>query len=249
MIRLVDVIPESALTGESPMSARIYTQSAAYQGLRDAPELYLADGGALLSMFDGVLTIDGGGFDPDELRRFAEMRGCHTVACSEREASRLGFAGAAAGMVMRYGGETPEEDGEICRDAKLDDVFALLCAVFDNMRGTVFEHWYCDVSLKKRRGLAYIYGIYAAGGGQTGGLCSTAGVYYQNARTAVIGSVATTEAARGQGMAAKLLCALVGRIRHEGKTPQIICRSEQAHALYCRLGFADVGAFFEIPVQ
>lgn len=234
------------------LAARIETQVQAYCGMREAPDLYLADSGALFSHFDGVLTVSGELFDPEELRQFIRMCGCHTVVCGGVAAERLNLAGeTTVGTVMRYGGGAAAEYACVCRQPKLDDVFVLLQSTFDNMHTAVFHAWYCDISLKQRRGLAYVYAVYEPQGAEPerGSLCATAGVYYQNAATAVIGSVATRQDRRGHGLAAQVLGTLIARIQAEGKLPQIVCQNDRAHVLYRRLGFVDTGKFFEIRVR
>lgn len=245
-------LPASHAGATCLFAARIETQALAYHGMREAPDLYLTNSGALLSHFDGVLTVSGEQFDPTELRQFIRMCGCHTVVCGGAAAQRLGLAGdVTVGTIMRYAGGATEAQACVCHTPKLDDVFALLQTTFENMHTAVFDAWYCDISLKQRRGLAYVYAVYEAQGAAPvrGSLCATAGVYYQNAATAVIGSVATREDRRGHGLAAQILGALIARIQAEGKLPQIVCQNDRAHVLYRRLGFVDTGKFFEIRVR
>lgn len=265
---------ESLETGDSVFNARMYTQWAAYRALPNPPSLYRTEKGAQLLLCDGVLTLDGTGFDPEELRRFAALCGCHTVTCSGEAAARLAPLGRVAteARIMRYAGGETVPCAEVSTTPRLDDVFPLLCGTFENMRDAVFERWYSDVSLKLRRGLAYVYAIYEENIMDTdvkiyesptllsitqreacpkephSQLTATAGVYYQNAATAVIGSVAAAPERRGRGLAGMLLQTLISRAQSEGRTPQVICLNDRAYRLYSRLGFVETGIFYEIKL-
>ena len=250
MIKLTDKVDCT----QSVYNARIYTQWIAYKDLPHAPYFYRTDGGTLLSYCDGVLTIDGELFDSDELNQFIRMCGCHTVVCGEQAANKLNVKGRyTSASVMRYAKGHIEFHSRVETSPKLDDVFALLYETFENMQAAVFERWYCDVSIKIRRGLAYVYGIYDESFSppeeRAHTLSATAGVYYQNPHTAVIGSVATRLNQRGKGFATQILHALVERILSEGRLPQIIALNEHAYQLYQNIGFEEAGKYFEITLE
>lgn len=284
MIRLLEDAPGWVFPArDNVYNARIATQFAAYRGRPDGPLLYEAQGGALLSLFDGVGTLDGLRFDPEELREFLRRCGCRTLVCSGRAADALGLAAQAGPSytVMRFDGPPPEESAPpgVCRAPRLEAVYSLLLAVFDNMRGTAFEPWYCDLSLKIRRGLAEVWMIAGDSGDASPGdgraeapgttpapLCggrtpesgpdlpgdppaigrATAGIYYQNACTAVIGSVATRPDCRGRGYAGALVTGLTAQAARAGKVPRIVCQNDNARRLYERLGYRAEAEYREI---
>ncbi len=316
MIRLLEDAPGWVFpVRDNVYNARIATQFAAYRGRPDGPLLYEAQGGALLSLFDGVVTLDGLRFDPEELREFLRRCGCRTLVCSGRAAGALGLDAQAGPRytVMRFDGPPPDEPAPpgVCRAPRLEEVYSLLLAVFDNMRGTAFEPWYCDLSLKIRHGLAEVWMIAGDLGGASSGdgraeapgttsaplcggrtpesgldlpgnppavgraeapgttpalLCggrtpesgldlpgnppavgrATAGIYYQNARTAVIGSVATRSDCRGRGYAGALVTGLTARVARAGKAPRIVCQNDNARRLYERLGYRAEAEYREI---
>jgi len=179
LIRLADEV----ICTQSVYNARIYTQWIAYKDLPNPPYFYRTEEGTLLSNCDGVLTIDDKQFDPAELRQFIRMCGCHTVVCAEPAAQRLGLRGDyTAATVMCYSGTQVQPTRQVETAPKLDHVFPLLQATFENMQNAVFELWYCDISLKIRRELAYVYGIYndgncAQNGREVPTLAATAGGY------------------------------------------------------------------------
>ena len=225
----------------SVYNARIFTSRQAYKALPNPPVLYRADSGAQALLCDGVLTLDGVGFDIDELRQFVEWCGCKSVICTGAVAGRLALSGEYNRYtVMRYNGGVPAVGEGVCTQPKLDDVYTLLKATFENMAGLSFDSWYSDISLKMRRGLAMVYAVY-----EGTELCATAGVNYQNDITSVIGSVATAKQWRGRGFAARLINSLL-RAVPQGKTVQIICQNEGAMLLYTRLGFEAVEEYVEI---
>lgn len=284
MIRLLEDAPGWVFPArDNVYNARIATQFAAYRGRPDGPLLYEAQGGALLSLFDGVATLDGLRFDPEELREFLRRCGCRTLVCSGRAAGSLGLDAQAGPRytVMRFDGPPPDEPAPpgVCRAPRLEEVYSLLLAVFDNMRGTAFEPWYCDLALKIRRGLAEVWMIAGDLGGASPAvgraeapgttpapLCggrtpksgldlpgnppavgrATAGIYYQNARTAVIGSVATRPDCRGRGYAGALVTGLTARVARAGKAPRIVCQNDNARRLYERLGYRTEAEYREI---
>ncbi len=69
-------------------------------------------------------------------------------------------------------------------------------------------------------------------------------------QTSEIKRVFTTEAARGQGIAAQICTALMAQARADGFTRMVLDTSETltgAHRLYARLGFTPRGPYQPIP--
>lgn len=249
MIRLLERLPPALERREAVPAARITTLFAAWQGVAarcSCPDFYAANGGAVLSVFEGVCTLDGHGFDPMELREFLRMRGCCTLVCEAASAALL-FPGAPVQSfsVLRCGTSVfaPAHAPEVDRTPPLAQVYRLLADTFDNMADVRFDAWYADVSLKQRRGLARVFGV-----AENGGLVSTAGIYHQNACAAVIGSVATAPFARGRGYAGALVLALAQSAAAEGKAALIAAKNPRAASLYTGLGFVPVAKLAELAL-
>lgn len=225
----------------SVYNARIFTGWQAYGALPNPPLLYSDGGGVQLLLCGGVLTVDGLGFDAEETRSFIELCGCKTLICSGEALAKLGICGKTERYtVMRYASEAPAACGEVCTQPRLDDVYPLLKAEFTNMASLGFNDWYCDVSLKIRRGLGFMYAVY-----EGGTLCACAGVNYRNDNTAVIGSVVTAPAHRGRGLAATLVNAATARVLAAGLIPQIVCQNEAAMRLYKKIGYVPTEEYTE----
>lgn len=237
MIRLLAALPPAFAARETVCAARIATLHAAWQGVAarcSGPDFY-ETGGAVLSVFDGICTLDGGGWDAQELREFLRLRGCSVLVCSGDTAQAvLPDAAASFFPVLRAAQGIQPASGApaLERTPPLAQVYRLLADTFENMKDTEFHAWYADVSLRQRRGIARVWAIL-----EDGNVVSTAGIYHQNAHVAVIGSVATAVLARGRGLASALVAALAQSAQQEGKAVLIAAKNPRAQELYTRQGF------------
>lgn len=190
------------------------------------------------SLNDGELILCGE-FDPEELCAFVRMSGCRRVLGPYRLLSALSEyldRGLTAQAVLRFPPELPLPPQKDLLQPPLQEVFPLLCQIFEELQGTPFDLWYSGVSHKLRHGLAVVAGKWA-----DGQLVSTAGIYNANRNVEVLGAVATLPEYRGRGFAGELLLALAAGARSRGKLPYIVSKNQQARRLYEKLGFAFQG--------
>ena len=95
-----------------------------------------------------------------------------------------------------------------------------------------FAPWYCEISHKLRHRQGALLGVRAAGK-----MAATAGIYHQNRKAALIGSVATDPAFRRRGYASALVFSLADRARQKGRIPFVICQNPEAAQVYEQIGF------------
>ena len=111
------------------------------------------------------------------------------------------------------------------------EVYPLLQAVF-GLPKEDFAPWYCEISHKLRHRQGALLGVRAAGK-----IAATAGIYHQNRKAALIGSVATDPAFRRRGYASALVFSLADRARQKGRIPFVICQNPEAAQVYEQIGF------------
>lgn len=230
------------LQAENVFAAYIFTRYETFgQDMRRVCFWKQESGGAVrgaASLNEGELILCGE-FDPEELGAFVSMSGCRRVVGPYRLLSPLSEyldRGLTAQAILRLPPELALPPQAELPQPPLQEVFPLLCRVFEEMRGVPFDLWYAGVSHKLRHGLAVVAGRRA-----DGILVSTAGIYNANRSIEVLGAVATLPEYRGRGFAGELLLSLAAGVRSRGKLPYIVSKTQRAQQLYQRLGFVFEG--------
>lgn len=220
------------------------TRWAVYGEDKSSPRFWLlANDGQVgaASLGEDTLVFCGDFPDLDELAAFVRLSGAKFLRGNENIVQplceKLGWEPFCKQVVSWPGGERDFSE-KIHKAPDLKEVFALLHQVF-SLPDEMFSQWYWENSYKIRHGLGEIWTVQQ--GEKT---ACTAGIYHQNKRAALIGSVATGTEFRGKGYASALICALAQKASAQGQMPYIVCENRYAVQVYQKAGFVLAGQDF-----
>ena len=203
---------------------------------------FYSDGvGGMLAVMDGVGLFSPAQEVTEEWVVFLGMNSdIRQLHCSAKSgliiAESLGWH-LQTGSVLRYEGQTPTEQEGVCREPKLPEVHKLLEQCFPGVSS--LDAWYPDVSHRIRHGYCHIACVTD---GDT--VISTAMTVAEANNAAVLGQVATAEAHRRRGYAAKCIQDLIFRCK--ASSLYILPINETAQKLYISLGFQQNGQWTEL---
>ena len=189
----------------------------------------------LLSMSGDTLVVSGCFPDPEELAAFCAVSGAKKLRgrsqTLEAAAKWLGWPIQIRQILSAAGALRPSVIPPGFCEPSPREVYPLLQAVF-GLPKEDFAPWYCEISHKLRHRQGALLGVRAAGK-----MAATAGIYHQNRKAALIGSVATDPAFRRRGYASALVFSLADRARQKGRIPFVICQNPEAAQVYEQIGF------------
>lgn len=121
----------------------------------------------------------------------------------------------------------------------LKEVYSLLCSSFSRNNESDFETFFIDNSHKIRHSSAQMYAVYD----ESGSIASTLSVSALSSSAAVIGSIATKDDLRRNGIAGAMLTHISQSIESNGK--EVFLMRRENIKLYEKCGFSVVGAWEE----
>ncbi len=195
---------------------------------------YEETGGRMVSVLNldgGLMSISKKGSNSAELHEFTKMLGCKSVYTDFSPG--FGEKNIKRGEILIYSpnAETPE-----AIDIDSENIKKIFPVIYENSeeaeREIIFNTWYPDISLKKRRGLIRAKGI--AYGDK---LVSCAVTCAENENCAVITGVATLSKYRRRGFAQKCVVALSNELHDEEKSVYLITDNEETKKWYEKMGF------------
>ena len=152
----------------------------------------------LLSMSGDTLVVSGCFPDPEELAAFCAVSGAKKLRgrsqTLEAAAKWLGWPIQIRQILSAAGTLRPSVIPPGFCEPSPREVYPLLQAVF-GLPKEDFAPWYCEISHKLRHRQGALLGVRAAGK-----MAATAGIYHQNRKAALIGSVALTLPSGGGDM-------------------------------------------------
>ena len=215
----------------------IHTARWDLYGEQDGPPRFwrTPDAGGLLSLSGDTLVASGRFLETDELAAFCAICGAQKLRgpakTLEAAAKQLGWPVQSRQILHAAGNlQSCAMPPGFCEPSPRE-VYPLLQEVF-GLTEEDFAPWYCEVSHKLRHRQGFLLGVRAEGK-----IAATAGIYHQNKKAALVGSVATDPAFRRKGYAAALVFSLAERARQEGRVPFVICQNPQALRVYEQVGF------------
>lgn len=216
-----------------------FTRYQLYGGGDDPPRFWITeDGQGLLSMAGEELTVSGAFSDLEELSVFCAISGANRLRGPKELLApfkkRLGWQ-IENRQILWAEKDCPQSPAESIQEGALREVYPVLQQVF-GLTKEDFPAWYCETSHKIRHGLGRVLSLV-----QDGKTVCTAGIYAQNRKAALIGSVATLPAYRGNGFAGALVARLANQARKENRIPFVVCRDPVAIAVYKAVGFSHYG--------
>ncbi len=202
---------------------------------------------AAAGRLDGALTVCASpqeGELADELRAFCAM--LPSVAQVTGPPGLLaGFSPLAGGVVMTLceEGEASASDG-VRSELSPRDIAELLCACEgEGMTLPECDALYVDLSHRLRHGVTRGRGMY-----EEGCLVSVALTTAEAGDQAIIGGVATHPEARCKGYSTRVLAALCGELKQEGKDVLLLCTGAM-RPFYEQRGFQAVYPWAIVTVQ
>lgn len=238
------VLSQEQAFGQRTNTADLYgavhfTRYQLYGGGDDPPRFWVTgDRQGLLSLTGGELTVSGHFEDLEELASFCAISGAKRVRGPGEIlaplARELGWA-AQKRQILYALQECRTEIVEGIEEASLREVYPILQQVF-SLQEADFPGWYWEVSYKIRHGLGRVLGVR-----REEKLACTAGIYHQNHKAALLGSVATLPEYRGNHFAGALVAQLANRARTENRIPFVVCQNPVALGVYKDIGFAPYG--------
>lgn len=198
---------------------------------------------AAISLFAGCLTVSASNrADMDELAGFARtIGGFRYIEAAEHVCKAIASGGRYTGLyTMRYdSGKFNESFSGIIENPSLREIYYVLCDTDPAFAGSAdFTGWYAHTSHLFRHNLGFACALI-----ENGITVSTGGVYTSGEHIAVIGCVATLPDFRCKGYATTITKYLINRILDAGKTPTLLCATDELAGYYGRLGFTDSGKY------
>jgi predicted GNAT family N-acyltransferase len=121
-------------------------------------------------------------------------------------------------------------------DPRIDAAIALRITVFVDEQNVPIEE---EVDVHDRVDLAAVHAIARA---DDGGVVGAGRFYERDPATVQIGRLAVAAEARGRGIGAALVTALMDEARRRGYAHAVLDAQVQAQAFYARLGYVPFGA-------
>lgn len=234
----------SSIAMDDIHSAVHATRWGIYGAKTTAPSFWLAEGAGqtgAVSLGGSGLVFSGAFDDYDELAFLVGIAGAGEIrgpgAVIVPLADKLGWHVTTKTVACAKVPLAPPA-GFSFKAPPLGEVFAVLQEVF-SLPDDAWTLWYWETSYKTRHGLGHVLGLY-----EQNTLACTGGLYYQNEKAAIIGSVATRPAYRGKGYASALVQRLAQIAQSGGKTPWIVCENPYALSVYEKAGFVRTGEDF-----
>ena len=195
------------------------------------------DESAVITSLSGDVTLAlSGRADFDEISGFLSAVGFSSVFFNKKYASRFAFENGESGKIMKLEKELPET--EVFFDEP--DYKAVFGLLFEN-GGVSFPDWFTDLSLRARKGFAYILTHKENGKTVACALCQAT-----DEKSELIGSVKTDREFRNKGIGTFLVTKLCAFLQKENKTV-FLCRDENKNEdFYSRIGFKNCGEWMSI---
>jgi len=198
------------------------------------------ESGGLLSVLDqgGILSVS----EDAELMEwwdYLSVAGLRSLTVTDRAGaffSKMGCTLSATGAIFRYGNEAEASGQPIPKASGMTELKAVYGILCDSFEMGAFEPWYCDISRRLRTETAIQYWLKGEG-------CA-----FVTADTdrLFLSAVAVSPNQRGQGVGSRMLEGILSE--HRGKQAAVYSRNPNADRFYKRLGFEEIGRWFEYQI-
>lgn len=240
MIRLCEgVLPPLP---DTEAAVRIETLRKAYAGT-DVVRCWEDGEGGVLCLMDGHAVLQTERITPEWVLFIAmqpEILSVRTDAASAQALGETVQGAVSCGEVMCAPGRLPDAAAD---SATPREIYPVLQAGF-GADAPVFEPWYADVMLRRRRGLCRIVCVR-----EQERAVATAMTVAEGEKTALIGAVATHPDFRRRGYAGACVSALAMALQAEGKRVLLSPKNAGAAAVYAKLGFTVCGTWGSFSKQ
>lgn len=187
---------------------------------------------AALSRIDGNLTLcctDKADFE--EISAFIGAVGFSSFTADGKALSKLGMTASDSSYIVEYQGFFPIDKSGVLEDFDKRALYDLLCECGFEMGD--YGAFLADYCSRLNKGTAKLAAF------EEDGLLACASALFIGKKSVLLGAVATRKAARGRGLASKLVTALADELKD--KKVFLFCRNDGLLDFYEKIGFVKVG--------
>ena len=222
---MIEPLKKAPDTEKTVVGAKIETLYDCYNELPALASFFEHEGGGLLALSGGRLTVCGS-IPSDELLSFADFVGALEIEGLEGETPELDGFCRTLHPIMEHDGTT---DPTKCEEAvDLMAGYDILSSA-DNMFAESCDRWEWLSDMTRRRNC------------QRGTVYTRDGaavvVTAKNSRELIIGAVASRPDARKKGAASALVMSVCRKAQENGLIPVTIAADEETAGFYSRIGF------------
>ncbi len=232
MIKLAESITDLKYLPADPFAATVEALALTYGfGNTGFIRFYYQSNSAVMSILDGNVTLCASeDADFEELKEFLEVSGYLSVKSDIESINRLGFNISDSSFIVRYSSEEASRPGNFVEEFDIRIIYNLLSA--SGFPAGDFGSFKADICSRINKGTARFGGI-----AEDGALLACCFRLFEGRDSILLGALTTDEAARGRGLASKLVTYMCS----SEKPSFLFCRNDGLLNFYNKCGFSQCG--------